>query len=284
MQALAVQERLVAVHMPSLCQTADVRPGPARQRPVRPGERWARLRTSDRLHFALRTTAEPSEGERRAQQDRQRDLQARLDRQHDTYHWNTKGKYTLIHLMRKLNKKVSKYFRNFRKAMKDLARAIASQADPGALSSAMRAVITTASSLAGMLRPMVSLMTGMNRLNKGIHKASTLVDPSELQDKSGMDFLTPELQTAVATRDTNALSPTGHLEVGRFAFDWTKGLVTEGTSSIGAAIQLIRSTIDKRREKGQHFPEAETSMKAIERQHATLVTALQELNRSDSFS
>ncbi|MGE0492173.1 MAG: hypothetical protein AB7S38_23380 [Vulcanimicrobiota bacterium] len=284
MQALAVQERLFAAHLPTLCQTADFRPAAPHSRPVRPGERWARLRTSDRLHFALRTTAEPSEGERRAYQDKQHDLQNRLDRQHDTYHWNTKGKNTLIHLMRKLNKKVAKYFRNFRKAMKDLAKAIASQADQGALMAAIRGVLTTASSLAGMLRPMVSLMTGMNRLNQGIHKASTLVDPSELQDKSGLNFLTPELQMAAATRDPNALSPIGHLEVGRFAFDWTKGLVTEGASSIGAALQLIRSTIEKRREKGQHFPEAETSMKAIERQHASLASALQELNQSDSFS
>lgn len=284
MQALAVQERLFAVHLPTLCQTADGRPAPTQSRPVRPGERWARLRTSDRLHFALRTTAEPSEGERRAHQEKQHDLQTRLDRQHDTYHWNTKGKNTLIHLMRKLNKKVAKYFRNFRKAMKDLAKAIASNAEPGALTAAIRGVLTTAASLAGMLRPMVSLMTGMNRLNQGIHKASTLVDPSELQDKSGLTMLAPELQMAVATRDPNALSPTGHLEVGRFAFDWTKGLVTEGASSIGAALQLIRGTIEKRREKGQHFPEAETSMKAIERQHASLVSALQELNQSDSFS
>lgn len=268
----------------------EVTAGKTRRAALRPGERGLRMVASDELHQVLKSAAEgdrPVElTEKIAHEARHLSIEQRLDRQQAVYKWNVKTKYRLVLAMRKFNRKISSYFRDLEKALTGLRQMLAEDADPKALGASFREVLGASSRLAGMLSPMTGMMRGMNFLNTEIRGASTLVTDEELKDNRGLDQISSNLAFRASLRDINALDDTPHLQVGKFAFDWSRVNIQMGSRTMGEGVALIRKALEERQDKVPRgaFSGERLLLRDVISQQARLDSTLNQLTQVDTFS
>lgn len=218
----------------------------------------------------------PDERDRRARADKA--FKNRYDKQQEAYRGAVSDKFYACRRMQIYNRRISKFFRYFRSALKALKAAISGNVGKAELSAAIKDIFSEVKMLSGVLRPMIQLMQDFGKMNQGISKASKLVTLEHVRTRQ------LERPNNPLNLDLNTLDRGQHLNSGRVIFAITQANVQEGADFITTGLDMVDGVLKERANKGEKFGPENDALRMLKTEHDRMLKDIGALKEMVKFT